>query len=107
MGVSAYDEALSVPSEQAHQQSVRVQQILMHETNLTAVGDPLGGSYYVEALSAELEQRAYAFLAEIEEAWQCDRRRRLRHRLSGATSVLAERRRPVWIYPLRLRSSGH
>jgi methylmalonyl-CoA mutase N-terminal domain/subunit len=68
MGVSAYDEALAVPSEQAHQQSVRVQQILMHETNLTAVGDPLGGSYYVEALSAELEQRAYAFLAEIEEA---------------------------------------
>ncbi len=67
MGVSAYDEALSVPSEQAHQQSVRVQQILMHETNLTAVVDPLGGSYYVEALTAELEDRAYAFLAEIDQ----------------------------------------
>lgn len=68
MGISAYDEALSVPSEQAHQQSVRAQQILMHETNLTAVVDPLGGSYYVEALTAELEERAYAFLHEIEEA---------------------------------------
>ena len=68
MGISAYDEALSVPSEQAHQQSVRAQQILMHETNLPAVADPLGGSYYVEALSAELEERAYAFLGEIEAA---------------------------------------
>ncbi|HQZ34634.1 MAG TPA: acyl-CoA mutase large subunit family protein [Ilumatobacteraceae bacterium] len=68
MGISAYDEALSVPSEQAHQQSVRAQQILMHETNLTAVVDPLGGSYYVEALTAELEQRAYGFLEEIEAA---------------------------------------
>jgi methylmalonyl-CoA mutase N-terminal domain/subunit len=68
MGISAYDEALSVPSEQAHQQSVRAQQILMHEANLTAVVDPLGGSYYVEALTAELEERAYAFMHEIEEA---------------------------------------
>lgn len=68
MGISAYDEALSVPSEQAHQQSVRAQQILLHETNLTAVVDPLGGSYYVESLTAELEARAYAFMDEIEQA---------------------------------------
>jgi methylmalonyl-CoA mutase N-terminal domain/subunit len=57
-----------VPSEQAHQQSVRVQQILMHETNLTAVVDPLAGSYYVESLTAELEGRAYAFMEEIDKA---------------------------------------
>jgi len=68
MGISAYDEALSVPSEQAHQQSVRAQQILMHETNLTSVVDPLGGSYFVESLTAELEARAYAFMDEIEQA---------------------------------------
>jgi methylmalonyl-CoA mutase N-terminal domain/subunit len=68
MGISAYDEALSVPSEQAHQQSIRAQQILMHETNLAAVTDPLGGSYYVESLTSELEQRAYAFMDEIENA---------------------------------------
>lgn len=68
MGISAYDEALSVPSEQAHQQSIRAQQILMHETNLTAVTDPLGGSFYVESLTAELEQRAYAFMDEIDKA---------------------------------------
>jgi methylmalonyl-CoA mutase N-terminal domain/subunit len=67
MGVSAYDEALSVPSEQAHRQSVRVQQILMHETNIPAVVDPLGGSYYVEALSAELEERAWTAFDEIQE----------------------------------------
>lgn len=65
LGVSAYDEALSVPSEQAHRQSLRVQQILMHETNIPAVVDPLGGSYYVEALSAELEERAWAEFDKI------------------------------------------
>jgi methylmalonyl-CoA mutase, N-terminal domain len=67
LGVSAYDEALSVPSEQAHQQSVRVQQILMHETNIPAVADPLGGSYYVESLTAELEERAWDFMKTLED----------------------------------------
>ena len=47
LGVSGYDEALSIPSEHAHQMSVRIQQILMEETGLTDVTDPLGGSYYV------------------------------------------------------------
>lgn len=67
MGISAYDEALSVPSEQAHQQSVRLQQILLHETGIPNVADPLGGSYYVEALSKEIEERAYGFMEKIEE----------------------------------------
>lgn len=67
LGVSAYDEALSVPSEQAHQQSVRIQQILMNETNIPAVADPLGGSYYVESLTSELEERAWDFLERIDE----------------------------------------
>lgn len=66
MGISAYDEALSVPSEQAHQQSVRIQQIIEHETNIPFVADPLGGSYFIESLSSELESRAWAFLEEIE-----------------------------------------
>jgi methylmalonyl-CoA mutase, N-terminal domain len=66
LGVSGYDEALSVPSEHAHQMSLRIQQILQHETNLDAVADPLGGSYYVEALTAELERRAWEFVAEIQ-----------------------------------------
>lgn len=65
LGVSGYDEALSVPSEHAHQMSLRIQQILQHETNLDAVADPLGGSYYVEALTAELEDRASEFVEQI------------------------------------------
>jgi methylmalonyl-CoA mutase N-terminal domain/subunit len=67
LGVSGYDEALSIPSEHAHQMSLRVQQILQHETNITAVADPLGGSYFVETLCGELEQRAWAFFDEIQE----------------------------------------
>lgn len=67
LGVSAYDEALSVPSEQAHRQSVRVQQILMHETNIPAVADPLGGSYYVEWLTSEMERRAEDYFRRIDE----------------------------------------
>lgn len=66
LGVSGYDEALSIPSDHAHQMSIRIQQILQNELNLTQVADPLGGSFYVESLTAELESRALAFLAEIE-----------------------------------------
>lgn len=67
LGVSGYDEALSVPSEHAHQMSVRIQQILHEETNIAAVADPLGGSYYVESLTAELEQRGWDFFEQIQE----------------------------------------
>jgi len=66
LGVSGYDEAISIPSEHAHQMSLRIQQILQNETNLTAVADPLGGSYFVEALTAEIERRAWEFVGEIE-----------------------------------------
>jgi hypothetical protein len=45
--------------------SVRIQQILQHETNIGAVTDPLGGSYYVEALTAEMAERASGFAAQI------------------------------------------
>lgn len=66
LGVSGYDEALSIPSEHAHQMSVRIQQILQHETNVTSVTDPLGGSYYVESLTGELVDRGWAFFDEIQ-----------------------------------------
>ncbi len=66
LGVSGYDEALSIPSETAHHMSVRIQQILQEETGLTAVADPLGGSYYLEALGAELEGRAWEFFEAME-----------------------------------------
>ena len=65
LGVSGYDEAISIPSEHAHQMSVRIQQILQLETNVGSVADPLGGSYYIEALTAELERRGWEFTEEI------------------------------------------
>ncbi len=65
LGVSGYDEAISIPSEHAHQMSVRIQQILQHECNLATVADPLGGSYYVESLTAELERRGWEFAEQI------------------------------------------
>ena len=67
LGVSCYDEAITIPSEHAHQMSLRIQQILQAETRLTDVADPLGGSYFVETLTAEVEQRAWAFFEEIQQ----------------------------------------
>jgi methylmalonyl-CoA mutase N-terminal domain/subunit len=66
LGVSGYDEAISIPSEHAHQMSLRIQQIMQTECNLTSVADPLGGSWFVESLTAEVEARAWAFFDEIE-----------------------------------------
>jgi methylmalonyl-CoA mutase N-terminal domain/subunit len=65
LGVSGYDEAVSIPSEHAHQMSLRIQQILQNEVGLTGVIDPLGGSYYVESLTTDLLERAWGFLEEI------------------------------------------
>ena len=66
LGVSGYDEALSIPSEHAHQMSVRIQQIIMAETGISDVTDPLGGSYLVETLTAQLAEKAWAFFEEIQ-----------------------------------------
>ena len=65
LGVSGYDEAFSIPSEHAHQMSVRIQQILQEETNLCAVTDPMGGSYYIETLTSQLAEKAWKFYDEI------------------------------------------
>jgi len=67
MGVSGYDEAISIPSEHAHQTNLRIQQILQEESNLCAVADPLGGSYYVESLTRTLEEKTWEFFEEIQE----------------------------------------
>jgi methylmalonyl-CoA mutase N-terminal domain/subunit len=66
LGVSGYDEALSIPSDHAHLLSIRIQQILQEEIGLREVVDPLGGSFFLESLSATLEERAWAFFDEIE-----------------------------------------
>ncbi|MBI4288037.1 MAG: methylmalonyl-CoA mutase [Chloroflexi bacterium] len=64
--VPAYDEALGIPTEQAAKIAVKTQRILMHETGITDVADPLGGSYYVEWLTDRLEQEAMSYLDRIE-----------------------------------------
>ncbi|GAC1436384.1 MAG: methylmalonyl-CoA mutase family protein [Chloroflexota bacterium] len=62
----AYDEALALPTEAAATLALRTQQVLAEETNVAAVTDPLGGSYYVEWLTDELERQAQALMAEVE-----------------------------------------
>ena len=64
--VDSFDEAYSVPTEEAALLSLRTQQILQEETGITQVADPLGGSFYVEALTDEMEGRILAELDEIE-----------------------------------------
>jgi methylmalonyl-CoA mutase N-terminal domain/subunit len=66
MHVSAYDEALGVPTEAAATLALRTQQVVAFETGLTDTVDPLAGSYAVEALTDELEQSIWSLLDEIE-----------------------------------------
>jgi methylmalonyl-CoA mutase N-terminal domain/subunit len=62
----SYDEPIALPTETAHQIAIRTQQILAYETGTALVADPLGGSYYVEALTDRLEAEAERILARIE-----------------------------------------
>ena len=62
---SAYDEALGVPTEEAATLALRTQQVILEETGLTKVVDPLGGSYVIESLTAEIEKRVRAELDKI------------------------------------------
>ncbi len=63
---NSMDETLALPTESAVQVALRTQQILAYETGVPNVADPLGGSYYVEALTDQLERDAEALFAEIE-----------------------------------------
>src|SRR3954447_18579792 len=67
MEVSAYDEALAIPTAEAATLALRTQQVIQEETNVTAVSDPLAGSYYVESLTDAIAQRALEFVDRIEE----------------------------------------
>lgn len=64
---NSYDEAWALPTEQAAKIALRTQQILAEETGVADVIDPLGGSYYVEWLTDEMEKRTYEYLAKIED----------------------------------------
>ena len=65
--VNSRDEALSLPSEESVQISLRTQQILAHETGIADVVDPLGGSYYVEDLTRRLEEGAWEYIRRIDD----------------------------------------
>ena len=64
---NSYDEALALPTEDAVRIALRTQQIIAHETGVTNTVDPLGGSYFVEALTDQIEEQAYAYFAKIDE----------------------------------------
>jgi methylmalonyl-CoA mutase, N-terminal domain len=63
---NSYDEALSLPSEHAARVALRTQQVLGHETGVPDTVDPLGGSYFVESLTNEIEARAVEYIEKIE-----------------------------------------
>jgi methylmalonyl-CoA mutase N-terminal domain/subunit len=64
---NGFDEALALPTERSAQIALRTQQVLQAESGITATADPFAGSYYVEALTAELLGRAEVLLAEVAE----------------------------------------
>src|SRR5207344_2890033 len=63
---NSFDEALALPTEQAAKIALRTQQVIGYETGVANVADPLGGSYYVESLTDELERLAIEYLDRIE-----------------------------------------
>ena len=64
---NSFDEALALPTEHAATIALRTQQILQSEAGTTATADPLGGSFYIEALTDELEERALQLIAQVDE----------------------------------------
>ena len=64
--VNSRDEALALPSEESVQLSLRTQQVLAYENGVGDVVDPLGGSYYVESLTTQLEQQAFEYIEKID-----------------------------------------
>ncbi|MBI1987067.1 MAG: methylmalonyl-CoA mutase family protein [Nitrospinae bacterium] len=63
---NSWDEALSLPTEEAVRLALRTQQIIAYESGAAHMVDPLGGSYALEALTSELERKAWDYIAEIE-----------------------------------------
>jgi methylmalonyl-CoA mutase, N-terminal domain len=64
---NSMDEVLALPTEKSVEIALRTQQVLAYETNVTNVVDPLGGSYFVEALTDEMEREAESYFAQIAE----------------------------------------
>src|SRR3954449_1023048 len=64
---NSYDEALALPTEEAVRIALRTQQVIAHETGVTNTIDPLGGSYFIEALTDRMEAAAYEYFRKIDE----------------------------------------
>jgi methylmalonyl-CoA mutase N-terminal domain/subunit len=67
ISTAGYDEAWCLPSDEAALIALRTQQIIYHETNIPAVADPLGGSYYIEWLTNKTEEEAYKLIQKVDE----------------------------------------
>ncbi len=63
---NGFDEGVCLPTEDSMLLSIRTEQILQYETNITNTADPLGGSYYVEWLTNRVEERTRDYIAQIE-----------------------------------------
>jgi len=64
---NSYDEALALPTEAAVRVALRTQQVIAHETGVASTIDPLGGSYFVEALTDRMEEAAYDYFRKVDE----------------------------------------
>jgi methylmalonyl-CoA mutase, N-terminal domain len=64
---NSYDEALALPTEEAVRIALRTQQMIAHESGVANTADPLGGSYFVEALTDRMEERCYDYFSKIDE----------------------------------------
>src|SRR3954449_6789290 len=64
---NSFDEALALPTETAVRTALRTQQVIAHETGVVNTIDPLGGSYFVEAMTDEMERQCYAYWRKIDE----------------------------------------
>jgi methylmalonyl-CoA mutase N-terminal domain/subunit len=64
---NSYDEALALPTEDSVRLALRTQQVIAHESGVVNTVDPLGGSYFVERLTDEMERAAYQYFARIDE----------------------------------------
>ena len=64
---NGFDEALALPTERSARIALRTQQILAHEAGGTDTADPLGGAYFIEALTDELEERAWELIGRVDE----------------------------------------
>lgn len=90
---TSYDEAYSLPTEESHKLSIRTQQIIAYETKVVNSVDPLGGSYLVETLTDQLEEKIWELMKVIEEKGgfiQCFKTGWVEEQINEARYKLAE-----------------